>query len=149
MNRLIRIIRYLWATPASTVGLLLAGAALCLGATCRVVDGVVEVAGGRFSRVFPLLPRIFHFEAITFGHVIIGIDHSLLAHLRTHEHVHVRQYERWGILFIPLYLASSALQLLRGRHPYLHNRFEREAFAKSETPPAGLHAAAGKTDADA
>ncbi len=149
MNRLLRIIRYLWAVPASTVGLLLAAAAVCLGATCRVVDGVVEVAGGKFSRVFPLLPRICHFEAITFGHVIIGIDHSLLAHLRTHEHVHVRQYERWGILFIPLYLASSALQLLLGRHPYLHNRFEREAFAKSGMPPAGLHAAAGKTDADA
>ncbi|WP_306535513.1 hypothetical protein [Geobacter sp.] len=149
MNRLLRIIRYSWAAPASSVGLLLLVVAVCLGATCRVVDGVVEVAGGRFSRVFPLLPRVFHFEAITFGHVVIGLDHSLLAHLRTHEHAHVRQYERWGLLLIPLYLGSSAIQKMRGRNPYLHNRFEREAFAKAATPPVGLHATIEKSDADA
>lgn len=149
MNRLLLIIRYAWAAPASTLGLLLLAVAVCLGATCRVVDGVLEVAGGRFSRVLPLLPRIFHFEAITFGHVVIGLDHSLLAHLRGHEHAHVRQYERWGLLLIPLYLGSSAIQFLRGRNPYLHNRFEREAFAKAAPPPVGVCANAGKTDADA
>lgn len=149
MNRLLLILRYLWASPASVLGLLLAAVAICLGATCRVADGVVEVAGGRFSRLFPLLPRVFHFEAITFGHVVIGLDHSLLAQLRTHEHVHVRQYERWGILLIPLYVGSSAVQRLRGRNPYLHNRFELEAFAKAAAPPVGVHAEAGKTDASA
>lgn len=149
MNRLLLIIRYAWAAPASALGLLLASVAVCLGATCRVADGVVEVAGGRFSRVFPLLPRVFHFEAITFGHVVIGLDHSLLAHLRTHEHAHVRQYERWGLLLIPLYIGSSAVQKLRGRNPYLHNRFEREAFAKAAAPPVGVHAGAEKADADA
>jgi hypothetical protein len=42
--------------------------------------------------------------------------------------VHVRQYERWGVLFFPLYAASSLWQLARGRDPYRDNRFEREAF---------------------
>jgi hypothetical protein len=59
------------------------------------------------------------------------LDHQTLAHHRLHEHVHVRQYERWGVLFFPLYLASSLLQIARGRDPYLNNAFEREAFAKS------------------
>lgn len=149
MNRLLLAIRYAWAAPASALGLLLACVALCLGATCRVADGVVEVAGGRFSRLFPLLPRVCHFEAITFGHVVIGLNHSLLAHLRTHEHAHVRQYERWGLLLIPLYVGSSVIQMLRGRNPYLNNRFEREAFAKAAISPAGVHARAGKADADA
>lgn len=27
--------------------------------------------------------------------------------------VHVRQYERWGVLFFPLYLGSSLLELAR------------------------------------
>jgi hypothetical protein len=43
----------------------------------------------------------------------------------------VRQYERWGVLFFPLYLGSSLWQLLRGRSPYYANRFEREAFSTS------------------
>jgi len=149
MNPLPLIIRYTWAAPASMVGLLLSAIALSLGATCRVVDGVAEVAGGRFYRVIPLLPRIFRFEAITFGHVVIGLDHSLLSLLRTHEHTHVRQYERWGLLLIPLYLLSSAAQLLRGHDPYLYNRFEKEAFAKAATPPAGVHAAGEKGNGNA
>ena len=58
-----------------------------------------------------------------------SVDRSTLAQLRRHEHVHVRQYERWGPLFIPAYLLSSLVQLLRGRNPYRENHFERQAFA--------------------
>jgi hypothetical protein len=61
--------------------------------------------------------------------VILGVDRATLAAVRAHEQVHVRQYERWGVLFVPAYLASSAVQLLRGGRPYLDNRFEREARA--------------------
>jgi hypothetical protein len=45
--------------------------------------------------------------------------------------VHVRQYERWGLLLLPLYVASSLWQLLLGRDPYFDNRFEREAFLRT------------------
>ena len=58
---------------------------------------------------------------------------SLIAH-RRHERIHVRQYERWGVLFIPLYCASSLLQFFRGRDPYLENRFEREACSCGSCP---------------
>jgi hypothetical protein len=109
------------------VGLLLSLFALLSGATARVDGEALEVAGGRFGPRISRLPRGLRFSAITFGHVILGVSHAALAIHRAHEHVHVRQYERWGILFFPLYCGSSLVQLLRGRNPYLDNRFEREA----------------------
>ena len=124
------VVRYLWALPATLVGLLFAVPALCAGATTRRVDGCIEVAGGRLAKLLAMLPPSMCFAAIAFGHVIIGTDHDLLARVRRHEHVHVRQYERWGVLFFPLYAGSSLVQLLRGRDPYRDNCFEREAFAK-------------------
>ena len=126
-----RFLRYAWASPATAIGLLLAIVAMVAGARPRVVNGVVEVGGGRVPHLMAFLPRCASFAAIAFGHVIIGLDHSLLERVRPHELIHVRQYERWGVLFFPLYLGSSLVQLLRGRHPYLDNAFEREAYAKT------------------
>jgi len=126
-----RFLRYAWALPATAVGLLLAIVAMVAGARPRVVNGVVEVGGGHLARLTAFLPRGASFAAITFGHVIIGLDHSLLRRVRAHELIHVQQYERWGALFFPFYAASSLVQLLRGRHPYLDNAFEREAYAKA------------------
>ena len=42
-----------------------------------------------------------------------------------HELEHVRQWERLGPFFLPAYLASSVSAILRRRHPYWANRFER------------------------
>jgi hypothetical protein len=119
--------RYLWALPATLVGLVLATFARVLGARAVVVDGTLEVGGGRLSKVLWKLPRAFHFGAITFGHVIVGVDQAALDRSRSHERVHVRQYEKFGIFFFPAYLGSSLRQLLAGRHPYSDNRFEKEA----------------------
>ena len=48
--RLARILlRYAWASPATLVGLALAGIAGAFGATACVRKGVVEVAGGRLA----------------------------------------------------------------------------------------------------
>ncbi len=133
------LLRYIWAAPATTVGLVLTIIACAFGATIRFKQGVLEVAGGRLARAASLMPP-WHLLAITFGHVVIGVSHDVLARERTHEHTHVRQYENWGILFFPLYLASSAVQLLRGGHPYRHNRFECQAFeaASDRTPHRAL-----------
>ncbi len=70
------------------------------------------------------------FAAITFGHVVLGLDRAILDRVREHEQVHVRQYERWGPLFVPAYLLSSLVQLMHGRDPYRDNVFEREAYGK-------------------
>ena len=96
------------------------------GATVQMVDGALEVYGGWLAG---WLMRHGRFAAMTLGHVILGCSADMLAQLRTHEHVHVRQAERWGILFIPAYLLAGVWQIFRGRHVYYDNPFEREAFA--------------------
>jgi len=121
-----RAARILWALPATLVGLVLAAPLLALGATARVRRGVIEIAGGSAARLVSDLSRIW---AIAFGHVVLGVDHDLLERERDHEHAHVRQYERWGPLMIPLYLAASARAWLRGGDAYRDNVFEREACA--------------------
>lgn len=125
-----RALVYLWAAPATLVGLAFAALALAGGARARWIEGALEVGGGRARAAILRLPEGLRFGAITFGHVIIGLDAEVLERVRSHEQVHVRQYERWGLLFFPLYLGSSLWQLLRGRDPYRDNRFEREAFAR-------------------
>lgn len=122
--RAVSIARYVWAAPATLVGLAFAVLACACGARARVRAGVLEVAGGRLAA----LARFQRFVAITFGHVVLGVSHAVLERERMHEHAHVRQYERWGLLFFPLYLASSAAQLALGRDPYRHNAFEQQAF---------------------
>jgi hypothetical protein len=123
----LRLLRYAWAAPATAVGLALAASACLFGARAAVVDGVVEVAGGRLALAVQRVAGARRFGAITFGHVVLGIDLACLDALRVHERVHVRQYERWGVLLLVLYPASSLWALLRGRDPYLDNRFERDA----------------------
>ena len=61
----------------------------------------------------------------------LGLRSPLLGESCAHERVHVLQYERWGPLFIPLYLPMSLLMYAKGLDPYLDNCFEREAFEKS------------------
>jgi len=128
VSRASRMLRYVWASPYSLVGLLLSLPALMLGATARVNDGALEVAGGRFGLWLSSFPRVLRFSAVTMGHVILGENHALLASVSAHERVHVRQYERWGILFVPVYCGVSLVQLVRGRSPHFANRFEREAY---------------------
>jgi hypothetical protein len=65
--------------------------------------------------------------AITLGHVVLAQTRADLEQTRAHERVHVRQYERWGPFFPLLYLGASLAAWSRGDHPYLDNRFEREA----------------------
>lgn len=124
-----RLLRYLWASPNTLLGLGFVPAALLSGGRVRRVDGVLEVYGpavGWLLRRAGVLPG--GILAMTLGHVVVGRDAAALAGCRRHEQVHVRQYERWGPFFLPVYLASSAAAYLRGRDPYRDNVFEREAF---------------------
>lgn len=127
---MVRLLRYLWAAPYTVLGLVLGAIAVLLGATMRRHRGVVEVFGGLIGHALSRLPPGLGFSAMTLGHVILAVDRSSLEALRIHEHVHVRQYERWGPLFLPAYVLSSLLQLLRGRNPYRENHFERQAYAE-------------------
>lgn len=129
MDRTLRIAKYVWAGPWSLVGLGFGLLATLGGADWRVRSGAMEFDGGIFGRALSRLPQPVAFSAITLGHVILAVDRPAMSMLRQHEHVHVRQYERWGPLFVPAYVLSSLVQLFLGRDPYRENRFEREAFA--------------------
>ena len=124
-------IRYLWASPASLVGLAGATVAFACGARAHYLDGVLEVGGGRLRALLRNVPMLDGFEAITLGHVVIGLDDAALERSRAHERVHVAQYERWGVLFFAAYLGSSLIAFLQGRDPYHDNRFEREACSRA------------------
>lgn len=124
---------YLWAAPATLLGLSLVPLALWQGGKVGVVRGVVEVHGGIITRLLKgWMPWIGSVSAMTLGHVIWGSNADSLRASREHEHVHVRQYERWGPFFLPAYLLASAYLWSRGRDPYRDNPFEREAFGRSE-----------------
>lgn len=129
MDQAARLLRYLWAAPNTLLGLVLGGIGVLFGASVGREQGVVEICGGRIGRGLARLPRSLSFSAMTLGHVILAVDRSALAQLRRHEQVHVRQYECWGPLFLPAYVLSSLVQLLRGRNPYRENHFERQAYA--------------------
>lgn len=124
-------IRYVWALPVSCFGIVLIPFVILSGGTFRIVSGVIEAEGGMIPFLLSRLCPRFGIAAMTIGHVIIGRDQESLMRCRQHELIHVRQYERWGLLFPLLYLLSSGAALVRGKDLYRNNRFEEEAFHAS------------------
>lgn len=125
-----RLLGYLWAFPNTLLGLLFVPPTLLTGGRVRVERGCLEVHGG-FTTAF--LKRGIGFgpaAAMCLGHVILGRDRDCLNTSRDHEHVHVKQYERWGPAMLPAYFFGSLLVWRWGGHPYLDNPFEREAFER-------------------
>ena len=109
-----RSLSYAWAAPWSLVGFVLS----LFFRRRYVTRGIVLAEGASWPR------RIgWSYRAITFGHVVLAVDELDDETIR-HELVHVRQYERWGPLFIPAYLVASVVARLRGRHHYRDNPFE-------------------------
>jgi hypothetical protein len=127
MRRLLRPFAYLWALPNTALGLLFLLPVVVTGGRVRAERGAVELYGG-FAQFFLRRCLLVRASALCLGHVILGQDRACLDHARDHEHVHVRQYERWGPLMLPLYFLSSFRAWRRGGHFYFDNRFEREAY---------------------
>ena len=109
-----KLLRYIWASPWSLIG-------ATVGLTFRsrrIRRGVLLCEGAGWPRKLG-----WRYRAITFGHVILcvgTIDDATFEH----ELVHVRQYEMWGPLFVPIYLIASVIARLRGGDAYRDNRFE-------------------------
>jgi hypothetical protein len=133
---MIRFAVYLWASPNTLLGLLFLLPAIVSGGGVQFVRGVLEIHGG-FAKWFldqglPSILRIFGpASALTLGHVVLGQDREGLALSRDHEHIHVRQYERWGPFFLPVYFLASWTAWRQGLDPYRGNRFEQEAYDNS------------------
>ena len=81
------------------------------------------------------------YRAVTLGHVVLAVD-ELEEPVIQHEIVHVRQFERWGPLFLLMYPLASLGAWLRGGHPYRDNLFEvqarrAEGSGREKSPRAG------------
>lgn len=127
-----KYLAYLWAFPASCMGLLFVVLAWISGGRSRIIGGVIEVHGGLVTRFLAIGCGTSHaWSAMTLGHVVLGRSEYCLASSRAHERIHVRQYERWGVFFFPAYLLSSLIARLRGLDPYFDNMFEIEAYENS------------------
>lgn len=121
----------LWAAPYTLLGLFLG---FILRGRFAIVDGVVEIHSPAIAKWLWRLPP--HAIAMTLGHVVLGASESVLWRTRTHERVHVRQFERWGPLLAPAYLLAWVYLSLRGQDGYRENPFEIEAFNADEADRA-------------
>ena len=122
----VQLLYWLWASPASVLGLLIGLVGLCSGGTVRRIGPTLEFWGGAVTGL--MNSRLVHARGMTLGHVILGVAGPTLEQIRSHEWVHVRQYERWGPVFIPAYLIASGWLWIAGRDPYWENPFEVEAY---------------------
>ena len=127
-----RFFAYLWAGPVSAAALPALPLALATGGSARILNGVLEIEGGALSVLLSRALPGFPISAITLGHVVLAADAGEHARCRAHERIHVRQYERWGLLFPLLYLGSSGAALLAGGSAYRDNVFEKAAFREEE-----------------
>jgi hypothetical protein len=89
-----RMLKLVWAAPCSAVGVMAALVARAFGARMQPHGGTLEVtwrddvaACGRIASALP-------FRGVAIGHVILAVTREELAVIRSHERVHVDQYER-------------------------------------------------------
>lgn len=128
---IIRVLLYFWVAPNTLLGILLGMLGLITGGSVQIRRSCIEFYGGwvtKFLRMIPLKGAL----AMTLGHSILGISQEALDSCRDHEQVHVKQYERWGVLFIPAYFAAAAYLWIRGKDGYRDNPFEVEAYSKTD-----------------
>ena len=126
VSMILRLARLAWASPWTCLGLAVGAAGLATAGSVRRGPGILEFHGGAARWLLACLPgRPF---AMTLGHVVIGQNAAALDLAQQHELVHVRQYERWGPLFVPAYLACSLALWLAGKDAYRDNPFERQAY---------------------
>ena len=118
----------LWASPYTLIGVSVGMLGLASGGKMQVRRGVVEFYGGFVQWALQRLPTGPLTMAMTLGHCILGQTDASLDVARDHEHVHVRQFERWGPLMGPAYLGASVYVWLRGGRAYRDNPFEVEAY---------------------
>jgi len=119
-----RLIGYLWAFPVTAIGLLFALVAAPSGGSVGLRNGVVEVAGGLVGRFLRGNRLWSGGAAFTLGHVIIARNVECLHRSRAHEMCHVRQFEQWGPLLLPVYWLIAASLWCRGYHAYLDHPLE-------------------------
>jgi hypothetical protein len=120
--------KVIWAAPWSVWALALGMIALLTGGKVQWSGEVLEFWGGFLSLFLKYFPFVAGSPVATFGHVVLGRSQRHLEACRPHQLIHVKQYERWGPLFVPAYITFWVILWFRGKHPYYDNPFEREAY---------------------
>ena len=120
----------LWASPNSCCGILVGFLGLISGGKARFRDGCFEFYGGLVTLLLKRTP--VGAIAMTLGHTILGQSSEDLDAARDHEHVHVKQYEKWGPFFLPTYFLFWFVLWIRKKEAYRNNPFEKEAYDKTE-----------------
>lgn len=126
------VLAIIWASPWSLLGLAVGCVTLMSGGAMRRSGHVLEFYGGLARWMLERTPNGQFVMAMTLGHTILAKNADALEISREHEMVHVRQYERWGALFIPAYLLSSFVLWAVGKDAYRDNPFEREAYGETD-----------------
>ena len=136
--RIVAIFYYFWASPNTLVGLAWALLARLTTGGWAIHTGVIEAHGGWTAHLLRHLPFVKGGAlAITIGHVVIARDQDALDRTRTHERVHVRQFEKWGPVFMPAYVLAGRWQVAKGKGPYRDNPFEVQAYGASPSDTQG------------
>ena len=139
---MLRGLGVLWAGPGSLAGLALILAARAVArSSLRRHRGTLEACGAGIATILDRLGPRGRLQSITLGHVILARNEEALDLYREHERVHVRQWSRWGPLFLLAYPVASLWAMVRGRGAYRGNRFEREAWRAGRRERSGGRAA--------
>jgi hypothetical protein len=108
---LLRVLAYLWASPNTLIGLVFGALAF---QRPRISNGIIVFDRHARGTIWAL--GKFRRAAITYGHVVAS-NRPLESSLLVHELHHVRQYERLGPLYLPLYVLIWIFMGYRG-HPF-------------------------------
>lgn len=125
--------RALWrALPGDLLGLMVMRGCGIPAPTRAVEAGdvtAVLVEDPRVERWFRA--HLIPVTAQTLGRYVFARE-SIPMDILAHECEHIRQWERFGPFYLPLYFGSSAIAFLRGRRTYWDNDFEAAARASAE-----------------
>jgi hypothetical protein len=108
---LLRVLAYVWTSPNTLLGLLLG---LLAFQRPRRTNGILVFDAHVRGSTWAL--GLFRRSAITYGHVVLS-NRPVRGSLLVHELHHVRQYERLGPLYVPLYVLIWLFTGYR-RHPF-------------------------------
>jgi hypothetical protein len=124
----IKILLYLWVAPITFWWLPLALLAKWTGGGFALHSGVLEIWGGKVgAKLDAGIPFLGAVNALTLGHIVVGISPVHLLRSRVHERTHVAQFERWGLLFPLVYAWAGWRAYRRGKDMYWDNPYEIEA----------------------
>jgi hypothetical protein len=119
--------RYFWPLPYTILGLMVFLVPIRGSRSLLFHRGTVGVIGPAVERLLVRAPVLGGAAAMTFGHAILARDRETFFSTWNHERIHVDQYQRWGWLFVPMYLGVSVWLMLIRKDPYWDNPFELEA----------------------